>query len=120
MLLRQEVEPGKDVAGGVRGVRGEVGRGKVLERLGPEMEAPARVLPHSADEKVALDGEEPGSQIPVRPAQVPAADRTLQAVLDEIVRRIVLAHERPRIAPEGRDVGLEEGRDVVHGDGRRA
>ena len=47
-------------------------------------------------------------------AQMPSADRSLQAILYQIVRGIVLAHQRERVAPQRRNMLFDQNRGLVH------
>ena len=55
-------------------------------------------------EDVVHDGEQPRAQIAARTPQIELVPGALQRVLHQIIRGITLADERPRVAPQPRNV----------------
>src|SRR6516165_10794633 len=60
------------------------------------MPAAHRRVAELIDSEVMQDGEKPGAGIALAPL-IPAADGPLQAVLDQIVGRGRVSHQRPRL-----------------------
>ena len=87
-----------------------------LERRGVEIEMrpAALALPVGRDVQVAQDGEQPGLQVAVGPAQAPARQRPFQRVLHQVVGRVVVADQRIRIAAQRRDQRFEQGLRIGH------
>jgi len=62
------------------------------------------LLPITADELIAQDGEQPCPEVAIALAKVPAADRALETILHQIVRGILLPQHREGIAAQRRGV----------------
>ena len=77
------------------------------------MHASAPRLPKPGEKEVALDGEQPRPEVAVAPPQGPPGDGPFKRILDEIVGCIPIAQERPGIAPERRDLRLDQRGDLV-------
>jgi hypothetical protein len=78
------------------------------------MQSPPGSLTRAVQEQVALDRKEPGLEVPITSAKMPAADGPFETILDEIIGSLVVAEQGPGVPPERRDVGLNETGNLIH------
>ena len=91
---------------------GDGGRVVVVQRSWPWV---AGRRPALVELDVAQDGEQPGAQVAVRPApQGQPRQRPHQAVLDQVVGGVGIVQQHARVAPQGRDLGLDVQQQILH------
>src|SRR3989304_4375182 len=88
-------------AGGGAARRRRARRPRVVVEPVLRMRLPASQLVH---EYVVHDCKQPGAEIAAGPPEMALVDRPLERVLHEVVGGMLVARERPRIAPQPRDV----------------
>jgi len=60
------------------------------------------------------DAEKPGAQIAGPEEKVPAGERPLQAILQQILATLIVRQQRAGVAPQRWDLGLEAALEFAH------
>ncbi len=108
MILRKRIQAHENLSHHRRAVRRSANGNRVRNFIPGNVGSAPPLLPITADELIAQDGEQPCPEVAIALAKMPAADRALETILHQIIRCIMPPHHREGVATQRRRVSFQK------------